>query len=304
MILFDPGRTPYDWNWRLGDIPIRVHPLFWVISAVMGWSTMQQGFQYLAAWVACVFVSILVHELGHVLMGRYFGTSGSIVLYTFGGLAIGSSNLPYRYQRILVYLAGPGAGFILCGLVVGALAIFDPARFEYTLFSMQVMLGIRPTLGPEAAMRLLQLAVVPSLYADVIDNLIWINLFWGLVNLLPVYPLDGGQVSRDLFTAAIPDSGLKVSLIVSMVVAGILVVNAAVKEWGHYTLIPYLPAGGRYTVFLFAMLGIQNFAELQQSRFRGRRREWDDSYDDGRDRMPWEQDPDYWKTGRDPWGNR
>ena len=30
-------------------------------------------------------------------------------------------------------------------------------------------------------------------------DLLFVNIFWGLVNLLPVFPLDGGQISRELF---------------------------------------------------------------------------------------------------------
>ena len=30
-------------------------------------------------------------------------------------------------------------------------------------------------------------------------DMLWVNIYWGLVNLLPVYPLDGGQIARELF---------------------------------------------------------------------------------------------------------
>ena len=73
------------------------------------------GIQYLAIWVACVFVSILLHEFGHVWAGKAFGTDGSIVLYSFGGLAIGASDLRHRWQRVVVYLAGPGIQLALYG---------------------------------------------------------------------------------------------------------------------------------------------------------------------------------------------
>ena len=68
---------------------------------------------YLVLWIICVFVSILIHEMGHVLMGRLFGAEGHIVLYSFGGLAIGSKRLADRWQRIAVSFAGPLAQFIL-----------------------------------------------------------------------------------------------------------------------------------------------------------------------------------------------
>src|SRR5207253_5715528 len=138
-------------------IDVRVHPMFWLVSLIMGWSAVDLGFAYLLVWVACVFVSVLIHELGHVFAGKLFGSHGHIVLYTFGGLAIGSSALRNRWQRIVVYFAGPVAGFLLCGLVWWGERHMNP--FEE-----------RPLLW--AAMQ----------------DLFVINLFWGIMNLLPVWP--------------------------------------------------------------------------------------------------------------------
>src|SRR5215468_11609191 len=114
MNLFENSLAPptrFDVNFKLGDIPVRIHPYFWLGTLLLGLDLNQPAldiFTHLLAWVVIVFVSILVHELGHVLMGRYFGSSGHIILMGLGGLAVGSSDLPLRRQRIAVYLAGPG----------------------------------------------------------------------------------------------------------------------------------------------------------------------------------------------------
>ena len=83
--------TAYDLRFRLLGVPVRIHPLFWLVACLLGgpWLEGRWGAGYLLLWVACVFVSILVHELGHVLAGRAFGARGHILLYSFGGLAIG-----------------------------------------------------------------------------------------------------------------------------------------------------------------------------------------------------------------------
>src|SRR5262245_38491573 len=114
MMLADPSPTPLDLRFRLFGTDVRVHPLFWLISVIFGWSWRNVnllpggGLGEVALWVACVFFSILLHEFGHVWMGRAFGASGHIVLHGMGGLAIGSSDVPYRWQRVLVSAAGPG----------------------------------------------------------------------------------------------------------------------------------------------------------------------------------------------------
>src|SRR5262245_25627915 len=99
MFLIEPDRTSFDLNFRVLGTSVRVHPLFWLISALMGGDLLRLGLEYLLLWVACVFVSILLHEFGHVLVGRLFGSNGSIVLYSLGGLAVGSNALASRWQR-------------------------------------------------------------------------------------------------------------------------------------------------------------------------------------------------------------
>ena len=110
------SETPYDLRFRLLDIPVRIHPLFWLVSAVLGWQ--EQNLPAVALWVACVLVSILVHEYGHALMARAFDASPSIVLWGLGGLCYSQGERQTPAQRLAVVLAGPGAGFLLCGLVM------------------------------------------------------------------------------------------------------------------------------------------------------------------------------------------
>src|SRR3954451_7375602 len=98
-MFFEPERTAYDLRFRMLGTEVRVHPLFWLVSFFMGANLSKLGFGYVVLWVGCVFVSILLHELGHVLVGRLFGSEGHIVLYSLGGLAVGSNRLPSRWQR-------------------------------------------------------------------------------------------------------------------------------------------------------------------------------------------------------------
>lgn len=110
--------------------------------------------------VAIIFVSILVHELGHALVLRAYGGQPSIELHFFGGLThLGDVELP-RLRHALMSLAGPFAGFALGALVfvVARQAKLPPAQAAVAAYAWKV------------------------------------NLFWGVINLLPVLPFDGGQV--------------------------------------------------------------------------------------------------------------
>ncbi len=80
-----PDTTAYDLRFRFLGIPVRVHPLFWLVTALL--ASESRDPKAILIWIACVFVSILVHEYGHGLMSRAFRCSPSIVLYGMGGSA-------------------------------------------------------------------------------------------------------------------------------------------------------------------------------------------------------------------------
>ena len=57
---------------------------------------------------------------------------------------------------------------------------------------------------------------------EIYRMLVWINLMWGLVNLLPIWPLDGGQASQIILTKVNRAEGARWCHIVSLLVAGVL----------------------------------------------------------------------------------
>lgn len=278
MIFTQPQESPYDWTFRIFNVPVRVSPWFWAISAMMGWSALQEGFQYLALWIGCVFVSILVHELGHVLTGRLFGTEGHIVLYGFGGLAIGSSNLRDRWQRIAVAFAGPAAGFLFLAAVLLAVLVVAPDLVSAVILRFAVIIKI--FLGLQ--IDLLEIArlphVAPTLAAKGLQDLLWINCLWGLLNLLPIWPLDGGHISRDFLDGLAPQEGIRFSLIISAATAGMLAV-ASLLRFGRDEI---------YLTLFFAILAIGSIQVLQQQQTQRRWAEehWD--YPD-RNRDRWDR---------------
>jgi stage IV sporulation protein FB len=206
-----PSPTPYDLNFRLLGIPVRVNPFFWAVSAVLGW--VGRSPLEVLDWIACVFVSILVHEFGHGLTSKsLYRRTPSVVLYYMGGLCYSDKEERDPWKKAMVLIMGPGAGFLLAGLVVtlgisllGYVELWPFGRIEF-----------RPSPfwfnhWPDWLNRLIQ-----SIYFD----LMFINLFWGLFNLLPIYPLDGGQLANVFLTMQDRREGPMRSYILSMVVAG------------------------------------------------------------------------------------
>jgi Zn-dependent protease len=80
-----------------------------------------------------------------------------------------------------------------------------------------------------------------------------VNIAWGLLNLLPVYPLDGGQISRELFTLSNPRAGIVWSLQLSIVVAGLLAAYFLMNQ-------------RFYTGLMFGYLAYANVQTLQAYR--------------------------------------
>ena len=213
MILSEPGRTEFDLEFNVLGFDVRIHPGFFIISVLfvhglVSGPSINAGVGVLMG-VGVFFVSILVHELGHALAFRHFGLHSRIVLHWMGGLAIPESGMGGRqvslnnYQRIVVSLAGPVAGLLL-----GALLLVIAHQIGSDI-EKRYLWGFIPFFNP--AQKTLLLAVL--------ECGILVNFFLNIINLVPIYPLDGGQVSRNVFEIIDPWDGTRKSLILSIATA-------------------------------------------------------------------------------------
>ena len=247
MFLFQPPPpTQYDLRFSIAGIPVRVHPLFWLIALLLGSST---DLLQLPIWVFVVFVSILIHELGHALAMRRYGQPSRIILHFAGGLTVpepvswgsGWTNVSLRpNQEIFISLAGPGAGFLLAALVVVGATISGGSIITNWLF------GVIPL--PVAAL----MPIGGRVLSLLVTMLLWVNVFWGLINLLPVYPLDGGNVSRYLLLQADPIDGVRKSLWISVIAGGLVAIAGL------------LILRSVYMALLFGLLAFQSYQSLQR----------------------------------------
>ncbi|MGF1580768.1 MAG: site-2 protease family protein [Gemmataceae bacterium] len=264
----EPQRTPYDLNFRLFGTHVRVHPLFWLLAAILGWQSPPR-LESTAIWIACVFVSILVHEFGHIWMGRVFGSRGHIILWSFGGLAVPNKRSWRWWEDLLVSVAGPLAGFVLFGIVFGVSFAFYPL---FALDALQRIVGLFQisvnfmSLVPPWAVQGPS-AFPHFLVREVIVQLFWINLLWGFLNLLPIWPLDGGRISRAILTAVAPRRALRWSLGISFLVAGVISLHCLIKWMRPESsgILPFLAIGSGWMALMFGVLAIQSFQMLQQA---------------------------------------
>jgi membrane-associated protease RseP (regulator of RpoE activity) len=213
-----PSPTPYDLNFRLFRIPVRVSPWFW-LGGVMLCGTTEPKEVFL--FVLCLLVSILVHEFGHGLTFRAFGYRSEIALFALGGLCRPlNAERETNLQRFVVSAMGPGAQLILLALTMlfgsTVLGIEWSAYPHYALS----LIGLAPR-GP-LVLGVAEITRTTELLATIFQFLFIINLLWPLLNVLPIWPLDGGQMLHAVLTQVSPRHGARRTHIVSMVVAGLL----------------------------------------------------------------------------------
>ncbi len=260
MLLQEPAHSPYDLRFNLLGIPVRVSWTFWLAGLVFGYGLVQGLDQYfdmaspglmplLLLWTACLFVSILIHELGHALAFRQNGIHASIVLYHFGGLAIPTGSFsPTRgfgdltpKQDIWISFAGPLAQ--LASAVVLVLVV-KAAGYRLSVFLWMP--------GPfERIPGMLEGAEIdsPGLYA-LVASYIFPSVLWALMNLVPVWPLDGGHIMRSILQ--LRGGNMSQALWVSVIAGGFM------AAYGFSN-------GQQYMGLLFLVLAVSNFQALQQT---------------------------------------
>jgi len=208
--------TPYDWRFRLFGIPVRVHPFFWLMAALL--SGADTDLRFVVIFVACVFVSIMVHEFGHGLMARALSlTAHEIVLYWMGGYCLSENDRHRPWSRLAVLAAGPGAGFVLCGLIILGYRLFLGVPITDAIAVCQIVFGVDNPASLSTRFYMLALPV-----KNTYSVMIFVNLLWGVANLLPILPLDGGQITEVLLTQQNPRQGIRRANIVSLLTAGSL----------------------------------------------------------------------------------
>ena len=190
------NQRPTPSNFRVAGVPVQVRAAFLVVTALLGWAPAHP--ERTALWLGITFVCILVHELGHAMVARAFGHKARIELHGLGGSTFHDGGPLTTAQECAVLFAGPLAGFVLGALV-----------------------------WPLRALDLSELARVA------VDDALWITWGYGVLNLVPILPLDGGQMMRALLVHFMGERGKTAAAVVSVVVGVALIAVAIVMHSGR-----------------------------------------------------------------------
>lgn len=168
-----------------GTIPIAITPTFWLLAALIGYLN-SQSLPLTAIWIVIVVISVLIHEYGHALTALAFGQRARIELVSFGGVTHRHGPKLKLWKEFLVVLNGPLTGLLLCLVSYGLVKVVG---VNHTLLSYTLQISTA------------------------------VNLFWSIVNLLPVLPLDGGRLMSILFEGMFGVKGIKFAVIISVALA-------------------------------------------------------------------------------------
>src|SRR5258705_4227529 len=162
-------------------VPIRLHftlvllLIFLLFLGIGG----EQSNASVALYVLALFGSVLLHELGHALVARYFGIrTVEIVMFPIGGVSR-PERPPKAREELWIALAGPTVNF----LIAGAIALWS--------WQADRLAPVSELLQPTDANLAQRIGIG--------------NFILAVFNLLPAYPMDGGRVLRSLLARWRPE---------------------------------------------------------------------------------------------------
>lgn len=208
-------------RFSLFGIPVEVQPFFWISLVILGGASGADSagaIFRIVLFTLAGFISILVHELGHALTARSFGANCRITLQAFGGYAAYSGGQMSRKRSFLITLAGPAIQIIL-GLIVSAVYFSLPSLSENGDHFLVTLMAI--------------------------------SFVWAILNLLPVLPLDGGQ----MLNAVLGPARIKITLWVTIITATVVAIGMLMLD----------PRDFIFPIFM-GMFAWQAFQGLQQHR--------------------------------------
>jgi hypothetical protein len=151
-------------RFRVAGFPVHLTPFFPLVAVMSGAADWRSPGR-LAVWFCVVSLSVLLHELGHAVELRRLGQRASISLHALGGMTTSEGGRALTFWEDLgTHAAGPVVSFLLGGVMVALKHLTPLGRAEgLALFTL--------------------------------DTALWVNLGWGLLNLLPLVPLDGSELA-------------------------------------------------------------------------------------------------------------
>jgi Zn-dependent protease len=178
-------------KFSLFGFPVQVQPWFWLIAFWFGGGLQMldtKDWLPVLEWMIAIFGSLMIHELGHAFAVRRYGGWPVILIHTLGGTTFYRNQFE-RPQRLVISAAGPVFSLLLAGAAAAGVYLLP----------------------------------VPDFLKELTRMALWINCVWTAFNLLPVMPMDGGQILRDLLGPGRFRLACTIGMVMAIVVGLVLV---------------------------------------------------------------------------------
>ena len=184
-------------RFTLFGVQVSIHPTLWLTLAFLGGvcmiSSVIELFSVLL-FILAAFVVLLAHEMGHALVGRRLGGGQPYVyLAWLGGDCTNETARLTRMQGVLMTACGPLASLLVGVLAYVVLGVYVGDFGKAAAYASEFAMGYMPA---EAVM------TYPPLAMFLFFFLIEVSCWWTLLNLLPIFPLDGGQIMQGLMKSS------------------------------------------------------------------------------------------------------
>ena len=211
---------------NIGSVPLYAsfEAVFLLIFVYLQWQGLpsaQRSGEYFICLILVFLLAIVLHELGHALAALSRGMSGvSITIGALGGYC-SYVGVPHPARQFMISLAGPATNLLLA---YGAY-LLSQADFSSDLLRFFV------------------------------GQMFFWNLALGILNLMPIYPLDGGQMLLSLSELGLARRAARHLTLCVSLVAGIGLILYALSPFNHYV--------GSFTIMLIVSLLFVAFRDLR-----------------------------------------
>lgn len=176
------------WSYKIltvYGIPLKLHITFPML--IIGYAALF-GYQYGlkaaaigAVLISFLFICVVLHELAHSRQAQKYGvTVKNVTLLPIGGVSNMEEMPETPHEELRIAIAGPLASF-----AIGIILLVADLAVGYSIFEFNV-----------------ERIATDFTYIPV--YLGWINIFLGIFNLLPAFPMDGGRVVRAYLAQRMP----------------------------------------------------------------------------------------------------
>jgi len=210
----------------VGGTSIDIDFTFFLLIFLFAVQDYDQGLARALVWAPVIFISILFHEFAHAGTIALFGFGSShIVLGGMGGVTINERRAK-PWQDMLISAVGPFSSFVLALL---CRQIYYNVPAGHTDPMLRVFLPL----------------------------MVWVGVWWGIFNLLPVPPLDGGKALRNLLRTFLRENlAFTISIWIAFIVGALAIIYGIISK-------------DYFIALIFGWFTFNNFQQWDEYRRRG-----------------------------------